>query len=403
MSDLRERFKVLDDVRVPEAVTRARPSAPSVPRSPRSLRRVGTMLLALFVAASSFTLLTRAFDDSTPPPAPADTEAERLEVLPGSPIRVGDAPNAVAAGADGVWVSALPAEGEELRLVRLDPVTGEVVARIPVPTLPMWEVGGGGLVALPEAVWVTGGVDHAGASGCCDAFLYRVDPATNEVVEGIDLGPGFGADVWVDETGLWVLIFTEEERGPNIEVVRLDPISYEEVARIPLPTDWAKQVFAFDGSIWVHGNREDSTDAVRPDVLFRIDPITNTYVEAMALPSEEFALAVDDISVWQRLPKGVARVNPGVPAVEVELDGTEEHCCTHIASDGEGGLWVVARIERGRMRVVHLGPDGRVDGRGEADMSAVLDSVTMAFDREHRTFWLAQYREAVTPLRFTER
>jgi hypothetical protein len=357
------------------------------------------MVLALFVAAASFTLLTRAFDDSVPPPGPAVGDVEHLEILPGSPIRVGDAPNAVSAGGGGVWVSALPAEGGDLRLVRLDPVTGEVVARIPVPALPTWEVGGGGLVALPGAVWVTGLVDHPEGFGCCHAIVYRVDPATNEV-EGKDLGPGSGADVWVDQTGLWVLIFTEEDRGPNIEVVRLDPVSLGEVARIPLPTDWAKQVFAFRGSIWVHGNRVDSSDAVRSDMLFRIDPIANRYVESVPLPSEEFTLAVDGTSVWQRAPDGVARIDPGGHPVEVALDGTEEFCCSHIASDGEGGLWVIARIGSGRVRVVHIGPDGRVDRRGEADVpEAVIDSVTVGFDREHRTFWLAQYRHTVTPVR----
>jgi hypothetical protein len=397
MSDLRERFRVLDDVRVPEVVPHARPSAP-LPQPRTSLRRAGTAVVALLVAAASFTLLARAFDFSDRSPGPAHTGADRLEIRPGSPIPVGDAPNAVAVGADAVWVSALPADGPPYYLVRLDPITGDVVARIRVPALPTWEVGGGGLVALPDGVWVTGAVDDP--QGRADAIVFRVDPATNEVVERIDLGSGFGADVWVDEAGLWVVIFTEEDRGPNIEVVRLDPVSLEEVARIPLPSDWAKQVFAFEGSIWVHGNREDSTDAVRPDVLFQIDPATNRYVGSVELPSQEFTLAVDGGSLWQRTPSGVVRIDPDGPLVWVQLEGMEEHCCSHIASDGRGGVWAVASGGPGRMQVVHVTPDGQVDGRAEVVVPVpVLDSVAVALDPERQTLWLAQYEDTVTPLR----
>jgi hypothetical protein len=396
MDELRERFHVLDDVAVPERIASLPPPPDRAPRRPSAARRGVTALVALILAVASFAILVLAFGSGSPPKEPVGAGSFSVEL--GSPIEVGDAPNAVAAGAGAVWVSALPGDGPPYDLTRLDPITGEIEARIPVPGLPTWEVGGGGLAALPDGVWVTSAVDDPEGGG--EAVAFRVDPDTNEVDERIDLGPGFGADVWIDETGMWVLIF-DEGGHPGISVARLDTGSFEEVARIPLPTDWAKQIFAFDGSIWVHGNREDSPDAVRPDALFRIDPMTNRYVGVSELPTEEFTLAMDGTAIWQRARNGVVRINPAGALTQVALDGMEEFCCSHIASDGSGGVWVIARDdEPGRAQVIHVAADGTIVGRAEATVpDAVLDSVTIAFDQEHRTIWLAQYEDTVTPLR----
>jgi hypothetical protein len=400
MDDLRERFKVLDEVTVPEHASSELETRMVPEDRAHGVRRAGTAAFALVVAVASFAFVVRALAPQDEE-RPVDAGPEPLDVDVGSPVRVGDNPNAVVVGGGGVWVSALPADGNERSLVRLNPMTGDVVARIAVPALPTWEVGGGGIVALPDAVWVTGAVDAPEARGCCDAIVFRVDPATNTVAEVIDLGPGFGADVWVDGSGVWVLKFREESLGPNdVEVVRLDPASYEELARIPLPTDWAKQVFAFDGSIWVHGNREDSPDAVVPDVLFRIDPVTNRSAGSVALPSQEFPLAVDGASIWQRTPDGVARVDPEGPQVAVALQGMQERCCSHVASDGEGGLWVLSRLTPDRLRVAHVTPDGDVDRSDEDDAPpSLFYAVSVALDHDQRTLWIAQYRHTVIPIR----
>jgi hypothetical protein len=400
MDDLRERFAALDDVPVPDQLVQHQSRPLAAPRPPSALRRGVTALVAVILALASFVILVRAFRPGSAPEDPTDIGAGSFSVELGPPIEVGDGPNAVAAGAGGVWVSALADDGPPYELVRLDPVTGEVVARIEVPALPTWEVGGGGLVARTDGVWVTGTVERPVGTGCCgEAIVFRVDPATNEVVERVDLGPGSAADVWIDDTGMWVLIFDEgTDRG--ISVVRLDRLSLEEVARIPLPTDWAKQVFAFDGSIWVHGNREDDSTDVFPDVLFQVDPATNRYVGKADLPSGEFSLAVDDASIWQRVLDGVVRFDPDGAPIRVPIDGMEEFCCSHIASDGAGGIWAIARNGPGHVRVVHVTADGEIDGEALAAASKTdLESVTIAFDPQHGTIWLAQYEDTVTPLR----
>jgi hypothetical protein len=397
MDDLRERFSVLDDVPVPDPLAR-RPSRPLTGPPPSALRRGVTALVAVVLAVASFAILVRAFGAGSPPKEPVGAGSFSVEL--GAPIDVGDGPNAVAAGAGAVWVSAHPAEGGDLRLVRLDPMTGAIVARIPVPALPTWEVGGGGLVALSKAVWVTGTVEQADGSGCCDAIVYRVDPATNEVAEHIDLGPGSGADVWIDGTDMWVLVSgVEADPERIIEVVRIDMVSRDEVARISLPTNWAKQVFAFDGSIWVQGDRA-STEDVDPDVLFQIDPATNRYVGAVDLPTPAY-VAVDGSSIWQRSSGGVVRIDPDGARTQVPLDGLYEWCCSDIASDGAGGLWAIAKsVDPGSVRVVHVTSGGEIDGEAETSVKdRPLEMVTSAFDPEHGTIWLAQYRDTVTPIR----
>lgn len=403
MGDLRERFRALDDVMVPDLDVRERPRRSLPVREPRMRpRRLATIAVAALVAVGSLLVLVRAFQPVSPR-EPVDVGTATLRVTAGDPIPVGRGPNAIAVGAGGVWVSAVPADGPPYHLVRLDPVTGDVVARIRVPALPTWEVGGGGLLALDGGVWATGVIDRPEGAGCCgDAIVFRVDPTTNEVTERIDLGPGSGADLWIDDTGVWVLIF-DDAAEPGISLVRLDPISLEEVARIPLPTDWAKQVFAYDDSIWIHGNREGASEGegVVPDVLFRVDPATNRYVGRIDLPSGEFPLAVDPNAVWQRTSEGVIRVKLAREELPVALDGLWDQCaCSHIASDGDGGLWVVGRSGPSRVSVFHVAPNASVDGRAEIEVpEAVLESVVVAFDAELRTIWLAQYDSTVTPLR----
>jgi hypothetical protein len=109
---------------------------------------------------------------------------------------------AVAAGAGAVWASA----GREL--LRVDPRTAEVVARLAVPT-------GSAPVAAPgiaAGVWAV----------CCGADrtlgpprLTRVDPSTDRVVASIPL-PGPADAVGAGLAGVWV-------RSPGGPIWRIDP------------------------------------------------------------------------------------------------------------------------------------------------------------------------------------
>jgi hypothetical protein len=142
---------------------------------------------------------------------------------------------AVAAGAGAVWASA----GRDL--LRVDPRTAEVTARLPVPT-------GTAQVAAPggaAGVWAV----------CCGADrtlgrprLTRVDPDGNRVVATIPL-PGPADAVGAGPGGEWV-------RSPGGPVWRVDPARKRLAATVEVPGGLG----ATAGSILVAGSMVLVTD-----------------------------------------------------------------------------------------------------------------------------------------------
>jgi len=105
-------------------------------------------------------------------------------------------------------------------VVRMDPVTGNVIAKI---TVPDEFVACGGILATDSAVWIT---------GCHEvAAILRIDPATNRVVTSITLDAYaqdpelIGGAVWVAVGGL----------GTTHELERIDPKSNKVDRKIDVP------------------------------------------------------------------------------------------------------------------------------------------------------------------------
>ncbi|HYY07077.1 MAG TPA: hypothetical protein VFA25_00590, partial [Actinomycetota bacterium] len=117
--------------------------------------------------------------------------------------------NAILAAQGSVWVTAYGVEGgggvDRDALFRIDPATNGVIATIPLETAPTNEVGGGGLTYADGSIWVTGGGRLQGEEP--EALLQRVNPVTNEVVATIPLGGQFGSDVTGGAGAVWVAIF----------------------------------------------------------------------------------------------------------------------------------------------------------------------------------------------------
>ncbi|MFN2543201.1 MAG: hypothetical protein ABR600_01330 [Actinomycetota bacterium] len=109
-------------------------------------------------------------------------------------IELGHLGGGVAVGDGAVWVSA-PEDG---LLLRVNPVSGEVVEEIGGLAQPAWVAAGEGGVWVISSTWP----DHPHADGS----VTRVDPATNEVVSriGIDEGPGEAAGITVGGGFVWV-------------------------------------------------------------------------------------------------------------------------------------------------------------------------------------------------------
>jgi hypothetical protein len=74
-----------------------------------------------------------------------------------------------------VWVAVRGEDSSESAVIRIDPATDEVVARIPVDAVPGWDVGGGSLEFDDGTLCVVGGNDAGGV-------VERIDTTTNRVV-----------------------------------------------------------------------------------------------------------------------------------------------------------------------------------------------------------------------------
>jgi len=104
-------------------------------------------------------------------------------------------PNAVVAEAGSVWVNG-PFNGSEDddgtgagEVVRIDPASGEVLARIAVRGMPTWEFGGGGITAGDGQVWIAGSTFGQGRS--TEVLAQRIDP-------NVDRGrPGAECRSWI--------------------------------------------------------------------------------------------------------------------------------------------------------------------------------------------------------------
>lgn len=281
MADLRERFAELreeiDRLPDPDLAPPHLSRGPIRPRAGRPLQRLATAVLALVVATISTVLVVRAFSGSdrrVPIDAPAPTTFDP-QVAFTVPVSPNGQTNAIVAAADSIWVTAYGVEGGAGRdrsvVFQLDATTGRVVRTIPILALPSWEVGGYGVTAGFGSVWIAGGgsLDRG-----YETILERIDPVNGAIVATIPLGgSGGGADVDVNDEGVWVTI----RAGEADELVLVDPVTNSIVDRISLPQRYARVVIATEGIViaeelvWI-GDRGPCS------VLTSIDPATHAIV-----------------------------------------------------------------------------------------------------------------------------
>jgi YVTN family beta-propeller protein len=134
----------------------------------------------------------------------------------------------LAVGAGAVWVGdvAQPATGGSA-VLRIDPETNGVTARIPVPPEPA------AIAVADGTVWVASD----------NGTLSRIDPVANVVTATVELG-GALSGVAVDANAVWVA------NSGTHTVARIDPETNEVVARIELGTR-PEAIAVGEGAVWV--------------------------------------------------------------------------------------------------------------------------------------------------------
>jgi DNA-binding beta-propeller fold protein YncE len=205
-------------------------------------------------------------------------------------------------------------------VLRIDPSTGKVVARIPLKGFQILQEGS---VASAEGfVWVvTAEPRHR---------LVQIDPRTNALVADHAVPEGVvGARAGLG--GLWL---TDSTKG---DLLRLDPRTAKVVATIHVGDE--PRFFAVgEGAVWVQDNRAGT--------VVRVDPRTNSVTATVKVddgPIDGGDLAVGGGYVWARVsswlvtkvdptaPRVVARYGPAAGSGSVAADETAVWVSAHDA------------------------------------------------------------------------
>jgi hypothetical protein len=235
--------------------------------------RTAAIVVALALSMASLAGLWLGFR-SGPVDRSAGNEAQEpvdLQPRVTAVVPVGHYPQDVAVGEGAVWVS-VPAQqpGQENLVVRIDPVTNEVVARIPVEGY------------VEEVAAGAGGVWGVGIQGNGPTNLTlnveRIDPATNEVVARI---PDVSGPLAVGEGSLWAVDHAGARAGPEgSTLLRIDPATNQVAERIPLGIAVWEELEVGEGYVWVLSFEPDPGEG---DIL-QVDPATNEVVARIDIP-----------------------------------------------------------------------------------------------------------------------
>jgi YVTN family beta-propeller protein len=255
--------------------------------------RIVALLGALLLAAALVGIVVALTSGSSDPAVAAaadsvaviDPQSNRVV----ADVAVGARPIAIAVGEGGVWV----ANADDGTVSRIDPDTREVVKTIGIGS-PASDIAAGG-----GSVWVANG---------SEGTVSRIDPRTNSVVETLDLSgpdelaPAGAYSVAVGDGAVWV-------GSGQRKLFRIDPATSEVVASVRVgqtPAD----VAVGEGAVWVArlGGR-----------TLRIEPGTNAVTGTVAAVSSPLSIAAGAGSVWVGEPAGgmgtVWRIDPATVSV----------------------------------------------------------------------------------------
>lgn len=346
--------------------------------------RVAAIALALTLSTASLVGLWVGFRSGgigreVTPGEPPDLQPRVTAVVP-----VGSFPRDIAIGEGAVWVS-VPAQGpdEDDLIVRVDPVTNEVAARIPMEDyIDELAAGEGG-------IW---GVGVEGSGADLTLYVVRIDPATNEVVATIRDVSG---PLAVGEGALWAVDRAGARAGPEgSSLLRIDPATNEVEATIPLGVA-AWDIEIGEGYVWILPLEPGPGEG---NVL-QVDPATNEIVARIEIPipGTVFAPAVGEGSAWVpvccvdneltlvRVDVGTSRIM-GEP-ITVEAGAPFAVAAGHVWLVDEGGALYGLNVATSEVDETVSGfewPAG-----GFPDPSAELDPAQL-------TVWIANYQDSVT-------
>ena len=184
----------------------------------------------------------------------------------------------VVAGAGSIWI---PSEAEG-RIARVDPATNTVVDEIEV---------------VPGTFFLAFGFEQLWAVSSDARLLQRIDPATNQVTGTVQLGnqPGFLA---AGEGAVWV----QEQKDGTVARIGPDSLTVEGRTKVGDTLLWG-DIDTGNGSVWLR-TTEDQTfvqiDARTGEVLARFgDPVGSGAIRFTPKGIWTTAHDVERISWWE--------------------------------------------------------------------------------------------------------
>ncbi|MDP9243112.1 MAG: hypothetical protein M3O84_08065 [Actinomycetota bacterium] len=289
---------------------------------------------ASWTGARSSPLPTTTQTAKTPYPtnSPTSLAGTRVsaEVAKTIPLGRPSSLSSIAYGDGSAWVALREDDSfNQYSVVRLDGGTGQESAKIPVDTVPDWEVGGGGLVFADGSLWV-GGRTYDRATQQDGGEVIQIDSQTNSVVHTISL-PAPVADLAFDANGLWVLT----SRGGTPTLERIDPVSGDVAASITLEGDVGRSVVSVGGTIFALVRTGAPTYG---DIVDQVDPATNAVSERYVTKESYNAVAETGGRMWMALGGGLLWLDPaaGQGRAVPEVSNTGD-----VVAAGDGGVWVL--------------------------------------------------------------
>jgi virginiamycin B lyase len=222
-------------------------------------------------------------------------------------------PDWIAAGLGYVWL------GNGHAIERINPKTNKPAGYVARGTQPCE-----GMTTGFGSVWT---VD------CISRKLLRVDPASGKIIARItlpDTAPDGEGYLAADSTSIWVPV--TQANGIDGGIVRVDPKTNAISARIKLPFDSSGAAAGF-GAVWVTSAATSTVD--------RIDPATNAVTARVKVhPSPRF-LAAGEGGVWS-LSQGdgsVSHIDPASRRVVATIRANVSGSGGCIAT-GSNRVWV---------------------------------------------------------------
>ena len=223
-------------------------------------------------------------------------------IAPTAKLDPGIQPFGAVQAKGALWVT-VAGEG---KLLKLDPATNKVLARVKVGISPYSVASGGGSLWVGNAGWST---------------VSRVNPISRKVVKTITVG-NRPYDVAFGGGSLWVSNLL------SATVSRIDPKRNKVVKTIKAGTEPNGLVYAF-GAVWV-GDRLGNK-------LLKIDPATNRVVGSLPLHAPDWVTA-DESALWVSEEEGsIAKVDPATLTLSARVAVGKNPLHTALVG---GSLWV---------------------------------------------------------------